>query len=157
MVGKAGLKAGLIGAAVMVAITLINQFVLSSIFAGNMALSLASCGFSVVLYAGIGVLAGLFLEPTRTPGNGAKAGALAGLISAVVSVGLGIAIMAIRMAGGGDIPGVTPEQMDMMAEQGINVGLIVLLSGTFGAVCGAAMGAGAAAAGGAVLAAAKPD
>ena len=157
MVGKAGLKAGLIGAAVMVAITLINQFVLLSLITGNMALSLASCGISVVLYAGIGVLAGLFLAPTRTPGNGAKAGALAGLISAVVSVALGFAIMAIRMAGGGDIPGVTPEQMEMMAEQGINAGLIFLLSGTFGAVCGAAIGAGAAAAGGAVLAAVKPD
>jgi hypothetical protein len=157
MVGKAGLKAGLIGAAVMVAITLINQFVLLDVFTGNTALSLASCGVSIVLYAGIGVLAGLFLTPTRTPGNGAKAGALAGLISAVISVGLGIAIMAIRMAGGGDIPGVSPEQMEMMAEQGINAGLIFLLSGTFGAVCGAVMGAGAAAAGGAVLAAVKPD
>mgnify|MGYP003702631097 CR=1 FL=1 len=88
---------------------------------------------------------------------GAKAGALAGLISAVISVGLGIAILVIRMAGGGDIPGLSPEQMEMMAEQGINAGLIFLISGTFGAVCGAAIGAGAAAAGGAVLAAVKPD
>lgn len=157
MVGKAGLKAGLIGAAVMVVITLINQFLLLSQFAGNIVLSLLSCGVSVVLYACIGVLAGLFLTPTRTPGNGAKAGAIAGLISAVVSVALGVVILALRSAGGGPLPGVTPEQMEMLTEQGMNVGLLVLLSGTVGAVCGAAMGAGAAAGGGAILAAVKPD
>jgi hypothetical protein len=157
MIGKAGLKAGLIGLAVMVVITLINQFVLLNVFAGNTILSLVSCGVSVVLYAGIGVLAGFFLAPTRTPGNGAKAGAIAGLISAVVSVVLGIAIMAVRSAGGGPLPGLTPEQMEMMAEQGINAGRLVLLSGGVGAVCGAAMGAGAAAGGGAILAAIKPD
>ena len=157
MIGKAGLKAGLIGAAVMVVITLINQFLLLDFLAGNIVLSLVSCGVSVVLYAGVGVLAGLFLAPTRTPGNGAKAGAIAGLISAVVSVVLGVVIMAIRSASGGPLPGLTPEQMDMLAEQGRNVGQLVLISGTVGAVCGAAIGAGAAAGGGAILAAVKPD
>ena len=43
MVGKAGLKAGLIGAAVMVMITLINQFLLLEVVAGNIALTLVSC------------------------------------------------------------------------------------------------------------------
>jgi hypothetical protein len=157
MIGKAGLKAGLIGAAVMVIITLINQFLLLDLFTGNIALSIASCGVSIVLYAGIGALAGLFLAPTRTPGNGAKAGAIAGLISAVISVALGVVIMAVRSAGGGPPPGITPEQMEMMAEQGMNVGQLVLLSGTVGAVCGAALGAGAAAGGGAILAGVKPD
>jgi hypothetical protein len=157
MIGKAGLKAGLIGAVVMVVITLINQFLLLDLFAGNMVLSLVSCGVSVVLYAGVGALAAFFLPPTRTPGNGAKAGAIAGLISAVISVALGVAILAIRTAGGGPIPGMSPEQMEMMAEQGMNVGLLVLLSGSLGAVCGAAMGAGAAAGGGAILAAVAPD
>ena len=36
---------------------LINQFLLLELVAGNIALSLVSCGVSVVLYAGIGVLA----------------------------------------------------------------------------------------------------
>ena len=157
MVGKAGLKAGLIGAVVMILITLINQFLLLDQLTGNIASSIASCGVSIVLYAGVGVLAGLFLAPTRTPGNGAKAGAIAGLISAVVSVVLGVVIMAVRSAGGGPLPGITPEQMEMMAEQGMNVGQLVLLSGAIGAVCGAAIGAGAAAGGGAILAAVKPD
>jgi hypothetical protein len=157
MIGKAGLKAGLIGAVVMVVITLINQFLLLEAIAGNIALTLASCGVSIALYVGVGVLAGWFLAPTRTPGNGAKAGAIAGLISAIVSVVLGVAIMAMRTAGGSPIPGMTPEQMEMLAEQGRNVGQLVMISGAVGAVCGAAMGAGAAAGGGALLAAIQPD
>jgi hypothetical protein len=70
---------------------------------------------------------------------------------------LGVVIMAIRSAGGGPPPGITPEQMELLAEQGTNIGQLVLLSGTVGAVCGAALGAGAAAGGGAILAAIKPD
>jgi hypothetical protein len=157
MIGKAGLKAGLIGAAVMIAVTLINQFLLLELVAGNIALSLVSCGVSVVLYAGTGVLAGLFLAPTRTPGNGAKAGAIAGLLSAIISVALGVVIMAVRSASGAPIPGLSPEQLEMMAEQGMDAGRLVLISGTAGAVCGAAIGAGAAAGGGAIIAAIKPD
>jgi hypothetical protein len=157
MSGKAGLKAGLVGAAVMVVVTLINQFLLLEWITGNIALTFASCGVSLAFYAGAGVLAGLFLAPPRAPGNGAKAGAIAGLISAIISVVLGVAIMAIRSASGAPIPGTTPEQMEMMAEQGINAGQLVLLSGAVGAVCGAALGAGAAAGGGAIIAAIKPD
>ena len=157
MVGKAGLKAGLIGAVVLVAVTLLNQFLLIDAMAGNMVLSLASCGISLVLYVGIGALAGRFLAPTRTPGNGAKAGAIAGLISAVISVALGVVLMALRVSSGNPLPGITEEQMEMLAEQGMNMGQLMLLSSTVGAVCGAAMGAGAAAAGGAVLAAIDPD
>lgn len=157
MVGKAGLKAGLIGLAVMVIISLVNQLLLAELFAAQPVLSFASCGVSVVLYVGVGVLAGFFLSPPRTAGNGAKAGLIAGLISAVVSVLLGVLIMVIRTNSGAPLPGVTPEQLEMMEEQGMNLGLITLISGTVGAVCGAGIGAGAAAAGGALLAAIKPD
>jgi len=157
MVGKAGLKAGLIGLAVMVVISLINQLLLAELFAAQPLLSIGSCGLSVVLYVGIGMLAGIFLAPPRTAGNGAKAGLIAGLISAVVSVGLGVLIMVIRTNSGAPLPGVTPEQLQMLEEQGMNLGLITLISGTVGAVCGAGLGAGAAAGGGALLAAIKPD
>ncbi len=157
MVGKAGLKAGLIGVAVMVMITLINQFLLLEVLAGNIALSVANCGVSVVLYAGIGVLAGFFLAPPRSAGNGAKAGAIAGLISAVISVALGLVIMGVRVASGAPLPGVTAEQMEQMAQAGMDMGRLFLLSSSLGAVCGAALGAGAAAGGGATLAAIKPD
>ena len=157
MIGKAGLKAGLIGVVVMVLISLINQLLLAELFAARPALSFASCGVSVVLYVGVGVLAGIFLSPPRTAGDGAKAGLIAGLISAVISVGLGVVIMVIRTRSGAPLPGVTPEQLQMMEEQGMNLGRLTLLSGTIGAVCGAGIGAGAAAGGGALLAAIKPD
>jgi len=157
MVGKAGLKAGLIGLAVMVVISLINQLLLVEIYAKQPILSFASCGVSVVLYVGIGVLAGLFLPAPRKAGDGAKAGLIAGLISAVVSVLLGVLIMFIRTQSGAPLPGVTPEQLEMIEESGINMGLITLISGSVGAICGAGIGAGAAAGGGALLAAIKPD
>jgi hypothetical protein len=157
MIGKAGLKAGLIGLAVMVVISLINQLLLAELFAAQPMLSLASCGVSVVLYVGIGVLAAFFLPAPRSAGDGAKAGLIAGLISAVVSVLLGVVILVIRTRSGAPLPGVTPEQLEMMEQQGMNLGLITLISGSVGAVCGAGLGAGAAAAGGALLAAIKPD
>jgi len=157
MVGKAGLKAGLIGLVVMAVISLINQLLLAELFAAQPLLAVAGCGVSVVLYVGIGVLAAIFLAPPRTAGNGAKAGLLAGLISAIVSVGLGMLIMVIRTNSGAPLPGVTPEQLQMLEEQGMKLSLITLIAGTVGAVCGASLGAGAAAGGGALLAAIKPD
>jgi hypothetical protein len=157
VVGKAGLKAGLIGTAIMLVITFLNQFVVLPMSQGSQVIVFAVCGLNLVIYAGIGVLAGLFLAPPRTAGKGAQAGAIAGLISGVISVVVGIAIMGIRMASGGDIPGVTPEQMQQMAESGMNAGTIMLISGTFGAVCGMSIGAGTAAGGGAVFSALKPD
>ena len=80
MAGKAGLKAGLIGTAVMLMTTLINQFLPIS---GG--LVYAICGVNMLIYAGIGVLAGFFLASPRTPGKGAGAGAIAGLISGGIS------------------------------------------------------------------------
>ena len=100
MVGKAGLKAGLIGLVVMLIISVVNQLLLADVFASQPLLSFASCGVSIVLYLGVGVLAGLFLEPPRTAGDGAKAGAIAGLIAAIVSVTIGVLILAIRTSSG---------------------------------------------------------
>ena len=157
MVGKAGLKAGLIGLVIMVIISLINQLLLMEIFAAQRALSFACCGLSIVIYAGIGALAGFFLSPPRTAGNGAKAGLIAGAISALVSTLVGVAILLIRTNSGAPLPGVTPEQLEMIEESGINMGLITLLSGSIGAICSAGIGAGAAAGGGALVAAIKPD
>ncbi|MBL7201502.1 MAG: hypothetical protein ISS56_15290 [Anaerolineae bacterium] len=114
MVGKAGLKAGLIGAAVMVVVTLLNQFILP--LTGLW--SFLACGISIVLYFGFGVLAGWFLEPERTAGKGAKAGAIAGLVSAVVGGVVGAVIMLVRVMTGGQIPGLDPQQMQMLAESG---------------------------------------
>ena len=153
MVGKAGLKAGLIGAAVMVVVTLLNQFILP--LTGLW--SFLACGISIVLYFGFGVLAGWFLEPERTAGKGAKAGAIAGLVSAVVGGVVGAVIMLVRVMTGGQIPGLDPQQMQMLAESGMDPALLTSIGTVCGLVAGLGLGAGAGALGGAILSSIKPD
>jgi hypothetical protein len=101
MAGKAGLKAGLIGLAILLAMTLINQLLPIS---GGLVYAL--CGVNMLIYAGIGVLAGFFLAPPRAAGSGAGAGAIAGLISGLVNGVVGYVITAVRMARGMGLPGV---------------------------------------------------
>lgn len=145
MVGKAGLKAGLIGIAVMLALTFVNHFLVPT---DNIALSFVLCGVSVTIYAGIGVLAGLFLHPTRTPGKGAGAGAIAGALSGLI-IGVAGYILVVT----GISPILDSPQMQQAIEQGVNP----MMSIAIGAVCNPALGAGAAAVGGAILAAVRPD
>ena len=148
MAGKAGLKAGLIGAAVLLVITVLNQ--LLQISGG---LVYVICGVNMLIYAGIGVLAGFFLAPPRTPRQGAGAGAIAGLLSGGISGVVGFIILTIRMARGMGYPGLDPQQMEQLAQSGLDPKLLAIP----GVVCGMAIGAGMAAIGGAILAAVKPD
>ncbi|MCP4538683.1 MAG: hypothetical protein GY832_16230, partial [Chloroflexi bacterium] len=115
-----------------------------------------SCGINLLIYVGIGVLAGFFLTPPRTPNQGAGAGAIAGLLSGVVSSVIGIVILAIQISSGQPIPGVDPQQMQQLAESGMDPAILAV-SGSIGALCGLGIGVGLAAAGGAVLAAVKSD
>lgn len=148
MAGKAGLKAGLIGVAILMVTTLINQVLPMS---GGLVYAL--CGVNMLIYVGIGVLAGLFMAPPRTAGKGAGAGALAGLISGAVSGVVGYAIIAIRMARGLGMPGLDPQQMQQLIDSGMDPMLLAVP----GAICGVAIGSGMAAIGGAILSAIKPD
>ena len=148
MAGKAGLKAGLIGLAVLLLSTVITQLVPMSI-----GLTYAVCGINTLIYGGIGVLAGLFLAPPRTPRQGAGAGAIAGLISALVNGVIGTVIMAVRLARGMGLQGVNPQQMQQLTEGGMNP----MVFAVPGLLCGAAIGCGMAALGGAISAAVKPD
>ena len=148
MAGKAGLKAGLIGAAVLLVITVLNQ--LLQISGG---LVYVICGVNMLIYAGIGVLAGFFLAPPRTPRQGAGAGAIAGLLSGGISGVVGFIILTIRMARGMGYPGLDPQQMEQLAQSGLDPKLLAIP----GVVCGMAIGAGMAAIGGAILAAVKSD
>lgn len=151
MVGKAGLKAGLIGMAVMVVLAVLNQFLVTST-----ALSLVSCGIGVLLYVGIGVLAGFFVAPPRSAADGAKAGLIAGLVAGIVAVVVGSALMFVRLRMGYGMPGVDPQQLQQLLESGMSRG-IMIASGVGGLVCGMALDVGAAAGGGALLAAIKVD
>lgn len=147
MAGKAGLKAGLIGAAGLLAMTVVNQFLPPG------GLVYVSCGVSMLIYAGIGVLAGFFLAPPRTPGKGAGAGAIAGLISGTINGIVGSIVMSVRWARGMGIPGLDPQQMQQLTESGMDPRIFAVP----GVICGLAIGAGVAAIGGAILAAIKSD
>ena len=148
MAGKAGLKAGLIGTAIMLVITVINQVLPIS---GG--LTYVICGVQLVIYAGIGVLAGFLLAPPRTPGKGAGAGAIAGLISGAIPGVIGYVILLIRLSRGLAIPGVDAQQMQQLAQSNMDLRVLAIP----GMICGVAVGAGAAAIGGAILAAVKSD
>lgn len=154
MAGKAGLKAGMIGIVVLLLITLVDQFLpMTGI------LRWVSMGVSLIVYAGIGVLAGIFLAPPRTPGKGAGAGAIAGLLGGLVAGVVGIAIVIVQYAGGGDIRGLTPEQMrqiQQVRDMGVQPVMFGLMSSP-GVVCVMAIGSGLAAIGGAIYAAVRPD
>jgi hypothetical protein len=147
LAGKAGLKAGLIGTAVLLVMTVINQF----LPAGG--LVYVSCGISLLLYTGIGVLAGFLLAPPRTPGKGASAGALAGLIGGGISGAIGAVIMTVRLSQGVGLPGVDPQQMQQLAEAGMDPRIMAVP----GLICALALGSGLAAIGGAICAAIKSD
>jgi hypothetical protein len=108
------------------------------------------------LYAGTGLLAGVFLTPPRAPGKGAGAGAIAGVISGLIAGGVGIAILLVQISSGGDVPALTPQQMEQIrqvGESGFPLPLLLAPS----AVCIMAIGSGLAAIGGAILSAVKPD
>jgi hypothetical protein len=148
LAGKAGLKAGLIGLAVLLASTVITQLVPMSI-----GLTYAVCGINTLIFGCIGVLAGVFLSPPRTPRGGAGAGAIAGLVSALINGVIGSVITAVRLARGMGLPGVDPQQVQQLADSGMNPIVFVVP----GLICGAALGCGMAALGGAIFAAVKPD
>lgn len=153
MVGKAGLKAGLIGIVILVVMTLLNQFLLLPM---SQTFTYISCVIDLLIYVGIGALAGFFLAPPRTPGKGAGAGAIAGLIGGTVSGLVGTAILLSQVASGKGIPGVDPQQMQLLTESGLDPTMLAI-PGTIGALCGMALGAGVAAIGGAIFAAVKTD
>jgi len=73
MAGRANLKAGLIGAGVVIVLALIGRFVPL-----QRALMWLSTVIGLLAYAGIGVPAGGYVTPPRSPGRGAGAGTVAG-------------------------------------------------------------------------------
>lgn len=154
MAGKAGLKAGLIGAAVLIVISLINQFLLMPI---SQAMMWVGCGLSSVGYLVVGVLAGYFFPPPRAAGKGASAGAIAGLIGGGLAGIVGVIILVVRMSSGAGIPGASPEQMQQIMESGLDPTVLFAISGGCGLLSGLGFGAGLGAIGGAIFAAVKPD
>jgi hypothetical protein len=161
MTGKAGLKAGLIGAAAIFVLTLLNQISIPGV-------GCVCCPLTLLAYAGIGVLAGYFLVPPRTPGTGAGAGAIAGLVSGAVGGIIWIIALIIQMAttDAADImANIPPDTLRQLTELGVDPDMIAMFSGAGGAalaggmccLTGLAVGAGLGAIGGAIFSATKPE
>jgi hypothetical protein len=155
MIGKAGLKAGLIGAAVILVVTLLSQI-------------LQDPGYCRLLtyltYAAIGALAGFFCDPPRTAGSGAAAGAIAGLISGMASVASGLiwGIIQVAVAGPENLLSTGPEMMRELTELGNHPEALLEIGGIAFAGClcclgGLAADAGLGAVGGLIFAALRPE
>lgn len=154
---KAGLKAGLVGAAVATVLSLLALVPCLGCVAGILGL---------VWYVGVGMLAAYWLVPPRTAGEGAGAGAIAGVITALVGGVVNMIVSAIQfsVAGGASsiIRDIPPDLLSQLRDAGINpadfanMGAVLGVTATccvFGLVLAALLGA----VGGAILAAVKAD
>ncbi len=152
-----GVKAGLVGAAVAVLLSLLRLVPCVGCIASILGL---------VLYVGAGVLAAYWLTPPRTTGDGAGAGAVAGLITAlaggVVSVVVG-AIQFIMMGGQAAVMSqIQPESLRQLEQAGIDPKIFVSLGGIVGieatcCVAGLVIAAVLGAIGGMIMASAKSN
>ncbi len=160
--GKAGMKAGLIGGAVLLVLTLLSLIPAVG--------GCCSC-LSILAYVGVGALAGFFLSPPRKAGQGAGAGAIAGLIAGAIG-GLAssiiTAIRAARMTPGEMMRQIPAWQWEQLEGLGMDPRMYENMMREFGSVYGyvgaglcclgsLAVGAGLGAIGGAIYAAAKKD
>lgn len=161
MSGKAGLKAGLIGAGVILVLTLLNQIPVP-------ALSCVCCGVTLLVYAGIGALAGYFVPPPRSGGSGAGAGAIAGLVSGLVAAIIWSIVMVIGVATGGTgdiLSQLDPQMLRQLNELGLDPQMFAVFSGVGGVALASGMccafslawGAGIGALGGLVFSSIKRD
>lgn len=143
-----GLKAGGIGAAVAVLLTLLGLIP----FVGCCTLIL-----TFVLWIGVGVLAGYFgskTNPMQTAGEAAQAGAVAGVITALAGGLVQTVIGAIQIALGGTaqaLSQIPPEQLKQLRDVGVDptllsgaggIGAIVVCCCLIGPLLAAALGAG---------------
>jgi hypothetical protein len=165
MSGKAGLKAGLIGAGVAFLLTLTN---LLPTLVPIPVLGCVCCALPLLGYIGAGVLGGFFLTPPRNTGAGAGAGAIAGLLSGVgttiawvINTGISMAVTGTQSIASG----LDPQMLQQLSEIGMSPQMFAALSGVTGLLIGGgmcclfslALGAGVGALGGLIFAAAKKD
>jgi hypothetical protein len=150
------MKAGLIGGAVVSILNLLGLIP---------CVGLIACGFSLLVYAGVGVLAGYWMPPPRTPGTAAGQGALgavvAGLIGGIVNTIL-ITFQVAVTDSATILSQVPPETLEQLRQSGIDPAS--LMSPAFGAATGGICCLGGlvfaallGAIGAAILAAVKPD
>lgn len=155
---KPGVKAGLIGGAVLVGLNLLGLVPVL----GCLAMPL-----QLLCYIGIGVLAGYWMAPRRQGGPAAGQGAIAGLIAAAISgvVSIVLAPVSLALSGGPQaiLNQLPLESLEALRSAGIDPSAIINPGTTAGltAICcvpvGMLIGAGLGALGGLILAGVKPE
>jgi hypothetical protein len=152
-----GVKAGLVGAAVAVLLSLMRLVPCIGCIASILGLA---------LYVGAGVLAAYWLTPPRTTGDGAGAGAVAGVITALAGgvVSLIVGVIQFTLMGGPEavMHEIPAESLRQLERAGIDPRLFVSLGGVIGieATCclaGLVIAAVLGAIGGMIMASAKSN
>jgi hypothetical protein len=129
----AWLKAGLIGAVILIVLSLIGMIPFALL--GCLVLPLY-----LVVYVAVGVLAASYMPPPRTAGAGAGQGALAAAVAALLSgvvstiIGAGRAAMTDATVAFQNIP---PDMLDQIEQTGVPMEVFVGLGGAliFGTIC----------------------
>ena len=155
---KPGVKAGLIGGAVLIVLNLLGLVPV---------LGCVSVPLQLLGYVGIGMLAGFWLTPRREAGRAAGQGAIAGLIAAAIGgvVSIALAPVSLALSGGPQaiLSQLPAESLEALRSAGIDPNTIINSGTTAGltAICcvpvGLLLGAGLGALGGVILAGIKPE
>jgi hypothetical protein len=150
------LKAGLVGAVVLVVLNLLGMIP---------CVGVVTCILGLVAYAGIGALAAYWLPPVRMAGQGAGQGALAAVVAALIGGIVQTIIAAIQMAvtdTAAILSQIPAESLQQLEQAGVDPALFAgptagVLVGSFCCVGGLILAAILGAIGGAIFAAVKPD
>ncbi|MFC2029893.1 hypothetical protein ACFLWA_04090 [Chloroflexota bacterium] len=150
------LKAGLVGAAVLVVLNLLGLIP---------CVGLACCILGVFAYAGIGVLAAYWMPPVREASTAAFQGAGAALVAALIGGIVNIVVMTVQMAAVGSgqfLSQIPPEMLDQMYAAGFDPGFFAgpaggAISGSICCAGGLFLAAIMGAIGGAIYAGIKPE
>jgi hypothetical protein len=155
---KPGVKAGLIGGAVLIGL---NLFGLVPV------IGCLSTPLQLLGYVAIGMLAGYWLAPRREGGRAAGQGAIAGLIAAAISgiVSIALAPVSLAVAGGPQaiLSQFPPEALEGLRSAGVDPNVLFsggTMAGITAFCCvpvGLLLGAGLGALGGLILAGVKPE
>ena len=141
------LKAGLVGAAILVVLNLLGMIP---------CVGFVTCILGVVAYAGIGALAAYWMPPIRQPSSAAGQGALAAVIAAFVGGLVNTIVLLIQASAVGSaqlLSQFPPETMRQLQAAGVDPGMLDTFTGPVGAITGGSL----CCAGGMVLAALLGD
>jgi hypothetical protein len=150
------LKAGLVGAGVVIVLNLLGLIP---------CVGLVTCFLVLLGYAGIGALAAFWLEPVRDAGQGAGQGALAAMVAALLGGIVNTIVSTLQMAvadSAAALSQIPPEVLQQLQDAGVDPALFVgpgagVLAGSMCCVGGLLLAAILGAIGGVIFAAIKPE